>query len=712
MTEERGKKSALYFIPIFAILTFTILLPGLLFSKNKIKKKSNLNVLLITIDTIRADRVGYSGYNIDTPNLDSLAYKGATFINAICQVPLTLPSHASILTGTNPTYHQIKSNGPYYLAEDFTTLAEIMKAHGYSTSAFVGAYVLDSEFGLNQGFDFYDDDFITPDYLVKHKPQRLAEDVYNSAKKWVEKNHDEKFFVWVHYFDPHDPYTPPPPFDKKYKTRPYEGEIAYTDIYVGKLIHLLKEKEIYHKTLIIVVGDHGEDLFDHMEPTHGIFLYDTTLRVPLIFHSPDIIQEGIRINSQVRTIDIFPTILDTLKIDIPKYCQGVSLIPLMEGKKIKEIKESYGETYYPLMSYGWSDLKSIRTNEWKFILAPKPELYDLKNDPREKENLFSRSNKIAKELRNKLKKLEKEISSELKPSIRKLTPEDQEKLRALGYVGRTLPSDVGQKKRPDPKDKILMLEGVSKGKIAIEKGELEEGEKILKDIMKQNPENLMIRRSLGGIYQIRGEWDKAIREFKEIIKINPTEIDTYYMLAKSYYGKGMIEESIKTSEVALNLHPKHLKTLLFLSSLYKSLKNMEQSLNYFEKAVNVVPSKVKIRLEYAQSLTFAKKYEKAIEEYEYLLRKMPDNPMIYNNLGIIHYYKNDFEKAVKYLSKEVELHSNPNSYLILGLSYGRLKRYSEAVNYLEKYLIHSNVKDMSLRKKAEEALSFFKSKIK
>ncbi len=685
--------------------------PVLVAPAKKVKKDPKLNLLFVTIDTLRADRLGYCGYDIETPHLDSLAHEGAKFVNAVCQVPLTLPSHVSIFTGTNPTYHQLKGNGPYYLADSFTTLAEVLKARGYLTSAFVGAYVLDSEFGLSQGFDLYDDDFITPDYLVRHEPQRLAEDVYNSAEKWLEKNHDKKFFAWLHYYDPHFPYTPPSPFDGKYKTRPYEGEIAYTDIYVGKLISLLKKKNIYHQTLIVIVGDHGEDLFDHGEPTHGIFLYDTTLKVPLIFHSPEIIPKGVKIDKQVRTIDIFPSILDILKIDIPNYCQGRSLIPLIEGKKIKDIEYSYAETYYPLLSYGWADLKSIRTNEWKYIQAPEPELYDLKNDPEETKNLFSKKSKIVLELNQKLRALEKEEIFDRNPSIRELTEKEQEKLRTLGYVAGTLPSDRGTKQRPDPKDKIALLEGISRGKSTIAEGKEDEGEKILKELLRQDPENLMIHHALGEMYQKRGDWDEAIEEFKAIIEINPDEVDSYYKLAECYYGSGMVEKSIETCESALDLHPTHLKSLLFLAVLYKSLRKIEQSLHYLERAVNVAPSKLKMRLEYAQALTFNKRYQKAIEEYEYLLDKMPDNPMIYNNLGIIHYYKSDFAKAVFYLSKEVELHSNPNSYFILGLSHGELAQYTEAVDCLEKYLTNAPGANISLRKKAEQALLFFKAKI-
>ncbi len=230
--------------------------------------------------------------------------------------------------------------------------------------------------------------------------------------------------------------------------------------------------------------------------------------------------------------------------------------------------------------------------------------------------------------------------------------------------------------------------------------------------MKQDPENLVVHHFLGKIYQDRKEWDKAIEEYSEILRINPDGIDSYYMLAKCYYGKGVIDEAIKASEAALTLHPKHLKSLLFLVSLNKSLGKTDEMLHYLERAVYAVPSKWTMRLEYAQALVSAKKFEKAIKEYEILREKMPDNPMIYNNLGIIYYSKNDYEQAVKYLSKEVELHSNPNSYLLLGLSYGNLEKYAEAVLFLEKFLNQSSVRDVSLRKRAEQALAFFRSKIK
>ncbi|MFQ6082236.1 MAG: sulfatase-like hydrolase/transferase [Candidatus Aminicenantia bacterium] len=708
--KKRGK-FIFYLIPFFAILIAVFLFFYFFTPKNRVKRDPNLNVLLVTIDTIRADRVGYSGYDIETPNLDSLAYGGARFMNAVCQVPLTFPSHTSILTGTNPPFHQIKSNGPYYLPDDFTTLSEILKEKGYKTAAFIGAYSLDSRCGLDQGFDIYDDEYNTPKYMKLADPQRIARNVYQSAEQWIEKNYTYKFFVWVHYYDPHGPYTPPPPFDEKYKSRPYDGEIAYTDVYVGKLIDLLKEKGVYKKTLIIIVGDHGEDLWDHNEPTHGIFLYDTTLKVPLIFHCPDVILKGKKIDKQVRTVDILPTILDILTIDIPQFCQGVSLIPIIAGKNKKETEVSYAETYYPVQTNGWSELKAIRLDKWKYIQAPKPELYNLENAPHEKNNLITKNKEFAQKLKEELEKLEEQLSSHRKPTIRELTLEEQEKLMALGYVSGAIPSESNYV-RPDPKDMVHIIKKVAYARQAFRMGDLEKAKKLLEEAKKENPEGKVVLLDLGRIYQQTGEFDKAIEIYKEAIAIDETDVDSYHRLANCYFQAEMTKEAIEISNAALSLHPRHIKSLLLLADVYKSLQNFRKSIYYLERAIEVDPYNQEIRLFHAVVLAISGEYERAIKEYEFLLTKMSQNPMIYRRLGEIYFYKDNFEQAIKYFSEEVKLHPNANSYYLLGAACGKLERYSEAVNYLEKYLICAPKEDISLRKKAEQALSFFKSKLR
>jgi len=673
------KKSRRVYLILLLILIFAgIPLFTSSFLNEKVIRKRDLNVLLLTIDTLRADRVGYSGFNIDTPHLDSLAFGGARFMNAVCQVPLTLPSHASILTGTNPPFHGIKNNGPYYLDEKITTLAEIMKNKGYFTAAFVGAFPVDSQFGLDQGFDIYDDHYNTPEYLKPHGPQRLAEEVFKSAAHWVKKNHDEKFFIWIHYYDPHDPYLPPPPFDKKYPDQPYEGEIAYTDVYVGELIALIKEKNIFHKTLMVIVGDHGEDLFEHKEPGHGIFLYDTTLKVPLIFHCPVSIPAAIEINNQVRTVDILPTILEIVKIDIPRFNQGQSLIPLMQGERIKEAEESYAETYFPLISNGWSELKAIRTDEWKYIQAPKPELYDLKDDSRELNNLFTANNKIALNLKKRLIKLEKETALSQKSSVKELTQEDQEKLRALGYISGKVPEDMGKKKRPDPKDKILVIDHISQGVNFFRQGHLEEAEKIFLDVRKQDPQNPMVLRSLGNIYQKRKEWDKAIGILKEAIEENSTDVESYHHLAFSYFENKMIDEAIDVTQVVLDLHPNYLKSLLFLASVYKSLKQTEKSLIYLEKAIQVDPNNSAIELEYAEMLVHNKEYKKAIDTLNNTVRQEPTFHLAYLSLSSLYERTGQLDLATETLEKAVALEVASSKIL------NRLGQYLQKTNQFER----------------------------
>lgn len=695
-------------------ILIVVLLSPLLFSSSlkKVKKDENLNVLLLTIDTIRADRVGYAGFNIETPNLDFLASKGIAFMDAVCQVPLTLPSHTSILTGTNPPFHKIKNNSPYYVSQDLTTLAEILKEKGYATAAFVGAFVLDSRFGLDQGFDLYDDQYETPEYLKPYEPQRLAEDVYNSASSWLDENDQKRFFLWIHYYDPHDPYTPPSPFKERYKRRPYEGEIAYTDVYVGKLVDLLKMKGIFERTLFIMIGDHGEGLWEHGEPGHGNFLYDTCLKVPLIFVCPQNIPEGKEIMEQVSTVDIFPTILDIVKVNIPDFCQGKSLVPLIEGKRIKQTKESYAETYFPLISHGWSELKALRIGEWKYIQAPKPELYNLRNDAGELNNLFGERKKMAAKLKKRLDELEKELSSELKaPSLRELSQEEREKLLSLGYVSGQVP-ESRKKFRADPKDKILIIERVAKARRLYREKKMDEAERLFKEIRKEEPQDPMVLHSLGMIYRKRGDWDKAIDMFREIISLNSTEVDTYHSLALCYKEKKMMKEAIEISKAALRLHPQHLKSLIFLAGAYKSLRDIKNTLFYLEKAAKIDPDDLELRLEYAQALTFSEHYSLAIQEYKSLLTRWPKNPDVIGNLGRLYFYQNDFERAIEYLSKEVKIRSNVDSYFFLGASCGRLMRYKEAVTYLEKYLELEPGKNKSLREKAKQAIAFYKTKIK
>jgi arylsulfatase A-like enzyme/Tfp pilus assembly protein PilF len=615
---------------------------------DKVKRQKDLNVLLLTIDTLRADRVGYCGYDIETPHLDSLAFGGTAFLNAVCQVPLTLPSHTSILTGTNPPFHGIKNNGQYVNTE-MTTLAEILSENGYVPAAFIGAFPVDSQFGLDQGFELYDDDYNTPEYLQPHGPQRLAEAVFASAAQWLRKNHKKKFFVWVHYYDPHDPYLPPSPFDQRYKDRFYDGEIAYTDVYVGKLMALLEESGILNKTLVVVVGDHGEDLYQHNEPGHGIFLYDTTLKVPLIFSCPGVVPEENHVSQQVRTIDIMPTILDIIEIDIPKFVQGKSLIPLIQGKRLN--LESYSETYFPLISNGWSELRAIRSDEWKYIQAPKPELYNLKDDPGELKNVLDANGAVARDLKKRLEELEKDVSLPENPPAKQLSPEAREKLTALGYVTGSVPDDT--RNRPDPKDMVSIIKDISEALHSFRQGRLNNAERILSEIRKKDPRNPLVLRMLGNIYQKREEWDKAIEVLEEAVKANSADVDSYHHLAVSYFENNDTERAMDIARIVLDLQPNFLKSLLFLASVHKSLNQTEESLGYLERALGVDPSNLEIRLEYAETLTSHGDYEKAAGVLNEMIIQEPTFDLPYLALSRIYEKTKHWDKAVDVLENAV-----------------------------------------------------------
>lgn len=673
--------------------------------------KGGLNVLLITIDTIRADRVGFYGYPIETPGMDFLAEEGACFMNALCQAPLTLPSHASIMTGTNPTFHQIKNNGTYYLKERFTTLAEVLRENGYRTAAFIGAFPLHAKFGLDQGFELYDDEFDNPAYLEGYELQRTAENVCSSASDWLDTNAGLNFFAWVHLYDPHLPYTPPPPFDKQYDD-PYDGEIAYTDSQIVRIIDLLKHKQLYENTLVIVVGDHGEGLGDHGEKDHGIFIYDTTMKVPFIMHCPRVIPAGIKIDDQVRTIDIFPTVLDLLEIRIPGDCRGTSLRPLLEGKNLE--LEAYGETYLPLLACGWSELKMLRTNEWKYIRAPRPELYHLASDADEKQNLINRERQVAARLEKRLSEIEnQETDLGTGEARKKSIPEDlRKKLISLGYI-RGGGTDVSRKSDIDPKDKIAVFEEIQQAERALflydQPGK---ARLILENLAQEDPDNHLIHNLLGLAFQKQNKWEESIAAIQHSLRLKPDDTYAHYLLAVSYYKSGKKAPAVEHAETVLSHFDRHFDALLFLANLYKEHGEYDKGIDYIEKALEIEPGSEDLKLLYANYLLMLKEYDKARREYAKVINASPENPQAYHGLGLAHFFLGEYGKAIDCFIAEKTLHANPDSNFFIGMSYGRLGQYQKAIDFLKTYSASLPADKVENRKRAESAIAYFESKRK
>ncbi|MCK5378164.1 MAG: sulfatase, partial [Acidobacteria bacterium] len=401
------------------------------------------NVVLITIDTTRADHVGCFGYSEPTtPNIDRLAEEGVLFTKAFTTNPVTLPAHTSILTGTYPLFHGVRDNSTYVVNDEVTTLAEILKERGYRTAAFVGAFVLDGIFNLDQGFDTYDDD-VGRDWAKDEIERRAANAfgfderkanlVTHSAQAWLKTRPSGPFFLWAHYFDPHQPLNPPDPHRSRF-TDPYDAEIAFVDEQLGELLRSLRVDGSYDNTVIVVVADHGEGLMDHGEPTHSLFIFDSTMHVPLVIKpvAPSALSV---VDGLVSTVDIVPTILEMVGAEVPDSVQGRSLMPAMAGDPIPEDRSVYMESLTARLACGWGELRGLRNLSEKLIYGPKPRLYNVDEDPGE---VFDLAQSDADGVQRVTGELEEAIALWRSPdssrAVAGADPETLERLRALGYV--------------------------------------------------------------------------------------------------------------------------------------------------------------------------------------------------------------------------------------------------------------------------------------
>src|SRR6266446_259430 len=424
------------------------------------------NVVFITIDTLRPDHLGcYGDKQIGTPNIDALAADSSRFERAYTAVPVTLPSHTAIFTGTYPIYSGMHDFAANKLNPTQATLASVLKENGYTTGAVIGSAVLDSRFGLNHGFDFYYDhfDFNRLQESNLDEMERPGDIVADVTLDWLSKNYQKKFFLWMHLYDPHYPYRPPAPYSEEYRDRPYDGEIAFADAQVGRLLEFLKNKGLYQSTLIVLSGDHGESLGEHGEKTHGFFIYNATLHVPLIIH----LAGGVHartVANLVNLADLMPTVLAALNIQIPAQVQGQSLLPLMSPKKEDNARSLYAETFLPRLHFNWSELRGVETETYHFIDAPKPELYDLRKDPGETHNLYADRKAVAEEMRARLTALIRQYSAGQELAEKTgLDPALMERLKSLGYAGFSGGGSptITDRALPDPKDRIQVYELIS-----------------------------------------------------------------------------------------------------------------------------------------------------------------------------------------------------------------------------------------------------------
>ncbi|HZX10226.1 MAG TPA: sulfatase-like hydrolase/transferase [Acidobacteriota bacterium] len=652
-----------------AVLLFFVLKGGIW--KNyggKIKeslKQPDLNILFITLDTTRADHISCYGYeNVKTKHIDSLAESGILFKNTICQSPLTLPSHSSIFTGTYPFFHGARDNG-LYLAEENITFAEVLKEHGWATSAFIGAFVLDSTWGLDQGFDYYFDDFDFSKYeqITLSSVQREGGEVIKPFFEWLESHYQEKFFSWIHLYDPHSPYDPPEPYRTQYGNRKwglYDGEIAYVDFLIGRVLDELMKKGLDEKTVIIILGDHGESLGEHEEIRHGFFVYDASIKVPFIVRIPEFMFNGKVIESQVETVDIMPTLLEILDLPVPPDIQGKSLIPLILGKKQDEEESlAYSETYYPRYHFGWSELKSLRSQSFKFIKAPRPELYDLNQDRGEKINLYHRNREVALRFEKKLEDFQKKSNrgEEQERPVSRLDEKDLERLRALGYIGGfESQSKVNNEDLADPKDKIHLYKKIKVAQGQFAEKNLEEALKEISYVIENDPNIMEARETRARILLDMDRVEEALEECKETLEIDPEYEAAIFTLALSYKRLKKYHEAILGYERLIELDPRDHKPHQNLGEIYLELDEVDEAIACFNRVIDLEPER-SARAHNLLGTAYLKKerLDSSQEEIQKALNLRTRIPDAHYNLALIHEKRGEYLKAAEEYQKEIEL---------------------------------------------------------
>lgn len=615
------------------------------------------NLILITLDTTRADRMGFLGSDRGlTPNLDALAKQSAIFTHAYSQAPLTPVSHATILTGTYPQFHQL-NDFEVPLAKDLPYAPEVLHAHGYHTAAFVASIVLDptaGASGFDRGFDAYDAGFHHngPGEDRFETIERRGSEVIARALAWLSRHPNGPFFLWVHLYDAHDPYDPPEPFKTRYASSPYDGGVAYEDSVFGKFLAELKARALFDGSMIAVMADHGESLGAHGEDTHGIFLYDETIHVPLLIKLPHQAIVEKRIDNRVELVNVMPTLLQAAGIAIPSEVQGESLLGLIKAPPEDAAsdwrdRQAYAETDYPRSSFGWGALRSLRAGKYLYVQAPRREVYDQAADPKAEHNLAPESTAVADALSGRLDAFRSKTSNKREAPKAVMDPAAEEKLAALGYVaGR---ANSAKSKTPghevDPKDKVEISNMIDHAEVFLEDGDFQAAEPLLRKVIAKEPD-------MPGAYGKLGECLIGMKHFKDAlpvlrkaVELNPESPVPHFQLAEGLVGAGDFAGAIPELELAVTQSPNFEDAHVFLETAYAR--------------TNRVPE--------------------TIRECRIVLKFRPDHFGSYLILGRFLELSGDLQGAVPNLKKAATLQPKaPEPHLVLADVYRHLGRNADA----------------------------------
>ncbi len=601
-------------------------------------EKSAPNVVLITIDTLRADHLGCYGYKqIKTPNIDGLAADSGRFERAYTVVPVTLPSHTAMLTGTYPMLSGMHDFSANKLSPQQVTMATVLKQAGYATGAVVASAVLDSRFGLNQGFDFYYDhfDFSRLEEANLDEMERPGNVVADQALDWLGKNSQKKFFLWMHLYDPHYPYRPPEPYSREYASQPYDGEIAFADEQVGRLLRFLKDKGLYQNTVIVLTGDHGESLGEHGEKTHGFFIYNVTMHVPLIIHLPGKPATQ-TVADPVSLVDLMPTVLAATGLDIPSQVQGRSLLSALRGEKIDRDRTLYGETFLPRLHFNWSELRGAENAKYHFIDAPRPELYDLTKDPGELRNLFPEKKAVAEEMRAKLAGLIREYSAGKELAEKTgLDPALMERLKSLGYAGFSGGGDptITNRDLPDPKDRIATYELISDAIADSQHGRYPESIEKLKAAIKTEPQSVSAHYLQGLNYYRSKMFPEAVDELQKTVQLSPDYSLAIFNLGMAQAHAGQIDPAIATLQRALQLDSTNFEAAYNLGVAFIQKKELQPAAEAFQRSIAINPDLARSHHALGETLMYLDRLDDAIAELRKAVELAPQEPAIHRSLA-------------------------------------------------------------------------------
>jgi len=643
------------------------------------------NVLLVTLDTTRADHVGYAtGKANITPNLDALAAKGTWFSHCITSQPLTMPAHATILTGLYPYRHGVRNNGTYVLPSAVETLAEMLRSAGYTTHAIVSAYVLDSQFGLDQGFGTYDDDLSGGPqqkmFMFKEIPAGLTAE---KAVRWLRGSRpaDRPFFLWLHFFDPHADYEPPADVAAKFPGELYQAEVAFVDREIGRVLSAIDDLGIAKNTLTVVTSDHGESLGEHGEKSHGIFIYDATARVPLLFAGPGA-PRG-RIDSVVRTADITPTILEIAGVKTAASFDGQPLGGLMR-KRDEEGRTAYVESFGPLLNFGWAELRALRTAEGKAIQAPRPEWYELENDPAEKRNLLAQGAvpAAARPLLAQLARMARDDPfSRGEHQQRQLDSETARRLAALGYV--TAPPLRGDAIRADPKDRIQHWERFQQAQALVRARSYEPAIEIIRDLLEVDRDNVIAMGSLANALIHTNSRDEALAIYRRMIELDPQRDSPYLGASRILREQRKFDEAKELAQAVIRMQPKNPEGYTAVGDVYLEQENFAEAETWFRRALQVDPHSSLAVTGLGNCLNRAGRLQEALEVLKAGKQADPTSQAIVYNLAVVVDRLGDRQGAANLYQEALRLDPDHSmSWNNLGSLLNRAGKRAEALRYV------------------------------